>query len=100
MTKQNGRVVLQVSTQSGEQQVQAEKVLLAAGVQPNSDNIGLEAAGVATERGVITVESIAGLETRALNYKDMPRATYCHPQVASMGLTEAEARSDGREIKV
>ena len=115
--------------------VSAEKVMVAIGFAPNSENIGLEAAGVKTERGAILVdahmrtnvpniyavgdvtaklmlahvgsaqgmaaaETIAGVETAELDYSMMPRCTYSHPQVASMGLTEKQAREQGYEIKV
>lgn len=57
-------------------------------------------AHVASAQGVLTVETIAGHETADLIYEDMPRATYCHPQVASLGLTEAQARERGFKVKV
>ena len=112
-----------------------DKVLVAIGVRPNTENLGLETVGVATERGYIAiddkmatnipgiyavgdvtgklalahvasaqgvtaVESIAGEETQPLDYTLMPRATYCHPQVASFGLTEAQAREQGYDVKI
>lgn len=57
-------------------------------------------AHVASAMGVIAAENIAGVETVKLNYRMMPRATYSHPQVASFGYTEAEAKEQGFEIKV
>lgn len=57
-------------------------------------------AHVASAQGIICAENIAGVETIKLDYRMMPRATYCHPQVASFGLTEAQAREEGYEIKV
>jgi len=57
-------------------------------------------AHVASAQGVLAVETIAGRETADLIYEDMPRATYCHPQVASLGLTEAQAKERGFKIKV
>lgn len=57
-------------------------------------------AHVASAQGIICAENIAGVETIKLDYRMMPRATYCHPQVASFGLTEAQAREEGFEIKV
>jgi len=57
-------------------------------------------AHVASAQGIICAENIAGVETTTLDYRMMPRATYCQPQVASMGLTEAQAREQGHEIKV
>ena len=118
-----------------QQVVVCDKVLVAVGVQPNSENLGLEAQGVGTERGYIqvddkmatnvpgvfaigdvtgklalahvasaqatvAVESIAGLETQPLDYSMMPRATYCQPQIASFGLTEAQAVEAGHDVKV
>jgi len=122
-----------------ERAIDADVVLIAIGVAPNSDGIGLEAAGVKTDKrgfivadeylrtnvpgiyaigdvtgklllahvasaqGIVAAEHIAGHPTRPLregDYAFMPRATYCHPQVASLGLTEAQAKEGGREIKV
>ncbi|MCH8298393.1 MAG: dihydrolipoyl dehydrogenase [Chloroflexi bacterium] len=117
------------------QTLECDKVLVAIGVQPNVEDLGLETVGIATDRTGITVdekmatnvagiyaigdvtgklplahvasaqaavavETIAGLETQPLDYTYMPRATYCMPQIASFGLTEAQAREQGKEIKV
>jgi dihydrolipoamide dehydrogenase len=57
-------------------------------------------AHVGSAQGIICAENIAGVETIVLNYEMMPRATYCQPQVASFGLTEAQARERGLNIKV
>ncbi|HSL42216.1 MAG TPA: dihydrolipoyl dehydrogenase [Anaerolineales bacterium] len=57
-------------------------------------------AHVASAMGIIAAENIAGAETITLNYEMMPRATYCNPQVASFGLTEAQAKERGYNIKV
>ncbi len=57
-------------------------------------------AHVASAQGIVCAESIAGLETRSLDYVMMPRATYSQPQVASFGYTEAQAKEKGLEIKV
>jgi dihydrolipoamide dehydrogenase len=54
----------------------------------------------ASEEGVIAVETIAGQRTQPLDLDAIPAATFCHPQVASFGLTEAQARDAGRDIKV
>ena len=124
-----------VSTGDGEEVLEAERVLIAAGVQPQSDGLGLEAIGVKVERGFIAVddamrtnvpgvyaigdvtgklalahvasaqgivaaEAIAGRGTQVLDYEAMPRCVYCQPQVASFGLTEAQATERGHEPKV
>lgn len=49
---------------------------------------------------IVAAEHIAGHETVTLNYKMMPRATYCQPQVASFGLTEAQAKERGYSVKI
>ncbi|MHB1385149.1 MAG: dihydrolipoyl dehydrogenase family protein, partial [Bellilinea sp.] len=57
-------------------------------------------AHVASAMAVVCAENIAGVETVTLDYTMMPRATYSQPQVASFGLTEAQAKEKGYEIKV
>ncbi len=124
-----------ISTDESVQAEEYDKVLVAVGVQGNTAGIGLEAAGVQTERGFIpvddsmrtnvpniyaigdvtgkmllahvasaqgvtAVECIAGLDPQPLDYVQIPRAIYCRPQVASFGLTEAQAREQGYPVKV
>jgi dihydrolipoamide dehydrogenase len=61
----------------------------------------LQLAHVAEAQGVVAAETIAGAETLALgDYRMMPRATFCQPQVASFGLTEEQARGEGYDVKV
>ncbi|MEO8816099.1 MAG: dihydrolipoyl dehydrogenase [Mycobacterium sp.] len=61
----------------------------------------LQLAHVAEAQGVVAAETIAGAETMTLgDYRMMPRATFCQPQVASFGLTEEQARAEGYDIKV
>ena len=57
-------------------------------------------AHVASAQGVTAVEAMAGLNPPTLDYSLMPRATYCHPQIASFGLTEEQAKEQGYSIKV
>ena len=57
-------------------------------------------AHVGSAQGIVCAEHIAGAETVTLNYEMMPRATYCHPQIASFGLTEAQAQERGHSITV
>ncbi len=118
------------------QKITADRMISAVGVQANIENIGLEAAGVKTERGfividgygktnvpgiyaigdvaggpllahkaeheaVICVEKIAGVpNVHPMDKSKIPGCTYCNPQVASVGLTEAKAKEQGREIRV
>ena len=128
-------VTLTIDKDGATETLRYDKVLVAIGVQPNTESLGLETVGVDTERGYINiddrmatnvpgiyavgdvtgklalahvasaqgvtaVEAIAGKETQPLDYTMMPRATYCHPQVASMGLTEAQAREQGYDVKI
>jgi len=57
-------------------------------------------AHVGSAMGIIAAENIAGAETITLDYEMMPRATYCQPQVASFGLTEAQAKERGYDVKI
>jgi dihydrolipoyl dehydrogenase len=54
----------------------------------------------ASDEGVIAVEDAAGLETHPIEYVDVPRATFCNPNVASFGLTEQQARDAGHDVTV
>jgi dihydrolipoyl dehydrogenase len=130
-----GAEVLARSSAGKTETFRAEKILLAVGRKPLSEGIGLEALGVATDRGYIrvdpwmqtnvpnvyaigdvvptpwlahvamaegtvAVERMAGAETRPLNYDQVPGCTYCAPEVASIGLTEAAARERGHDVVV
>ena len=57
-------------------------------------------AHVAFSQGVIAAETIAGHDPNPINYIDMPRCTYCQPQIASLGLTEDQAKSQGYDLKI
>ncbi len=118
-----------------EEIIECDIVLSAAGVAPNTENIGLEDLGIKTERGVIQVdemyhtnvpgiyaigdvipgpalahvasaegiicvENIAGLKPKPLDYGNIPGCTYCSPEIASVGMTEAEAREKGYDLKI
>jgi dihydrolipoamide dehydrogenase len=54
----------------------------------------------ASDEGVIAVENAAGLQTHPISYIDIPRATFCTPNVASFGLTEEQARAQGYDVAV
>jgi len=54
----------------------------------------------ASDEGIIAVEDAAGLHTHPISYNDIPRATFCAPNVASFGLTEAQAREQGYDVTV
>ncbi len=121
------------------QTIKVERVLISIGITPNTENVGLDAAGVqldkrgyieideymrtnvphiysigdctgklalahvASAQGIVAAETIAGVETMPIpneKYIFMPRATYCKPEVASLGMTETQAKEAGYEVKV
>jgi dihydrolipoamide dehydrogenase len=53
-----------------------------------------------SREGVVVAEIIAGKHTHGINYKNIPNATYCHPEVASIGLTEQQCKEQKLEYKV
>lgn len=115
--------------------IQSDLVLVAIGVKPNVENIGLKKLNInfsndgintnkhmqtnvesiyaigdvagppmlahkASAEGIIAVESIAGKETKSINYRNIPSCVYCSPQIASIGMTEKEAIERGISIKI
>jgi dihydrolipoamide dehydrogenase len=62
--------------------------------------LGPALAHKASDEGIIAVEDAAGMETHAIEYIDIPRATFCTPAVASFGLTEEQAREQGIDVVV
>ena len=124
-----------VKTAKGEEVLECEVVLSAAGVVSNLENIGLEEVGilvdkgkiqvndyyqtnmpgyyaigdvvpgpalahVASAEGIICVEKIAGHHPDALDYGNIPGCTYCSPEIASVGMTEAKAKAAGYEVRI
>ncbi len=61
---------------------------------------GQALAHVASAEGIICVEKIAGQNPEPLDYNNIPGCTYCQPEIASVGMTEAKAIESGREIKI
>ncbi len=57
-------------------------------------------AHVGSAQAMICAENIAGVDTRTLDYEMMPRATYCQPQIASFGITEAQAKERGFDVEI
>ncbi len=124
-----------VKTAKGEEVLECDVVLSAAGVVSNLENIGLEDVGilvdkgkiqvneyyqtnmpgyyaigdvvpgpalahVASAEGIICVEKIAGHHPEALDYGNIPGCTYCSPEIASVGMTEAKAKAAGYEVRI
>ena len=72
-----------------------------AGIYAIGDVVaGAALAHVASAEGIICVEKIAGENPHPLNYENIPSCTYCSPEVASVGMTEAAAKEAGYEVKL
>jgi dihydrolipoamide dehydrogenase len=120
----------------GDNQAEADWLVIATGRGPDVEKLGLDSAGVtrgnaglievdgrlrtkaqgvyaigdlvpgpalahkASDEGVIAVEDAAGRETHPIEYPDVPRATFCTPNVGSFGLTEQQARDAGHDVVV
>ncbi len=88
-------------TESGMVEIDERMATNVRGIWAIGDVTGkLQLAHVAMVMGIVCSENIAGVETIELNYEMMPRATYSHPQVASFGMTEAQAEQRGYEVHV
>ena len=88
-------------TESGMVEIDDRMATNVPGIWAIGDVTGkLQLAHVAMVMGIVCSENIAGVETVELNYEMMPRATYSHPQVASFGMTEAQAEQRGYEVHV
>jgi len=57
-------------------------------------------AHVSSAEGILVAERLAGREVRPINYDHVPNCTYCDPEIGSVGLTEAEARARGYDVRV
>jgi len=130
-------VAVSITVDGKPQKLEAEKILIAVGRKPNTENIGLEKVpAIKSERGyihvnewmqtgeagiyavgdivvglpqlahagamegIVAVARIAGKAARPVRRERVPGATYCEPQIGSVGLTEAQARESGRKITV
>ncbi len=135
--KKNGDSITATIDVGGKtQDITAERIISAAGIVGNVEDLGLEGTKVMVERthvvideycrtgepgvyaigdiagapwlahkasheGVVCVEKIAGLnDVHPIDWNNIPGCTYCRPQVASVGLTEAKAKEQGHEVRV
>ncbi len=132
---EDSRVKVTIESNGETTELDAEKALMAIGVQGNYEGLGLEDLGIEVEKsyikvnqsfqtnvkniyaigdiigppwlahvasaeGINVVERIAGLDVHPIDYSNIPGCTYCHPQVASIGLTEEKAREKGFDLKI
>ena len=129
-------VAVTFSVDGKQQKLEADKVLIAVGRAPRTENVGLEKTKIEVERGfvktdknmqtaepgvyaigdiamgypqlahagamegIVAVTHIAGKPTKPINLLRIPNATYCDPEIGSVGLTEAKAKELGYDVKV
>ena len=129
-------VAVTITVDGKQQKIEAEKILIAVGRRPRTENIGLEKTKIKPERGfikvngylqtdepgiyaigdivlgtpqlahvgamegIVAVTKIAGKPVKPINLQHIPNATYCHPEIGSVGLTEAKARAAGYDVKI
>ncbi|MFM2393218.1 MAG: hypothetical protein RLZZ546_1200 [Bacteroidota bacterium] len=100
-TENLGLEVLGVETDRGLIKVDEFYRTNIAGIYAIGDVIPTQAlAHVASAEGITCVEKIVGMDVHPIDYGNIPSCTYCNPEVASIGLTEAAAKEAGHEIKV
>jgi dihydrolipoamide dehydrogenase len=129
-------IAVTISVEGKQQKIDAERILIAIGRKPRTENIGLERTKIKPERefiktdswmqteepgvyaigdivlgspqlahvgameAVVAVAKIAGKPGKPINPEHIPGATYCHPEIGSVGLTEARAREAGYNLKI
>jgi dihydrolipoamide dehydrogenase len=129
-------VAVTITVDGKQQKIEAEKILIAIGRKPRTDNVGLEKTKIKPERefikvdswqrtdeagvyaigdivlgtpqlahvgameGLVAVAKIAGKPSKPVNRERVPGATYCHPEIGSVGLTETQAREAGYNVKI
>jgi dihydrolipoamide dehydrogenase len=134
--KTKSGVAVTFSVGGKQEKIEAERILIAVGRKPRTENIGLERTHVKPDRGfiktdswmqtsepgvyaigdivlgtpqlahvgamegIVAVTKIAGKPGKPINPEHIPNATYCHPEIGSVGLTEAKAEEAGYNVKV
>ncbi|HZO99612.1 MAG TPA: dihydrolipoyl dehydrogenase [Terriglobia bacterium] len=134
--KTKNGVAVTISVDGKQQKIEAEKILIAIGRKPRTQNLGLEHTRIKPERefiktdswmhtaepgvyavgdivlgtpqlahvgameALVAVAKIAGKTAKPINRERIPGATYCHPEIGSVGLTEAQAREAGYNLNV
>jgi dihydrolipoamide dehydrogenase len=134
--KTKSGVAVTFTVDGKQQKLEAEKVLLAIGRAPRTENVGIEKTKIEVERGfvkvdgfmrtaepgiyaagdivagypqlahsgfmegIVAVTHMAGKPVKQINPLRIPNATYCHPEIGSVGLTEAKAKERGHDVKI
>src|SRR5205807_2680645 len=134
--KTKAGIAVTITVDGKQQKIDAEKILIAVGRKPRTQNIGLERTKIKPDRefiktdswmqtaepgvyavgdivlgtpqlahvgameAIVAVAKIAGKPGKPINPEHIPGATYCHPEIGSVGLTEIKAREAGYNVKV
>jgi len=129
-------IAVTITVDGKQQKIDAEKILIAVGRKPRTENVGLERTKIKPDRGFLKTDSwmqtsepgvyavgdivlgtpqlahvgamealvaiakIAGKPGKPINPEHIPGATYCHPEIGSVGLTETKAREAGYNVKI
>ncbi|HUI83262.1 MAG TPA: dihydrolipoyl dehydrogenase [Candidatus Binatia bacterium] len=132
----SNEVAVTFTVDGKQQKLGAEKVLVAVGRAPRTENVGIEKTNIEVERGfvkvdpymrtaepgvyaigdivagypqlahsgamagIVAVTHIAGKPVKKINLLHIPNATYCHPEIGSVGLSEEKAKEQGHAVKV
>jgi len=134
--KTKSGIAVTFSVDGKQQKIEAEKILIAVGRKPRTDNVGLDKTRIQSDRGfvktnewmetaepgiyaigdivlgtpqlahvgamegIVTVSKIAGKADKPIDLLKIPNCTYCHPEIGSVGLSEAKAKEAGHTVKV
>jgi dihydrolipoamide dehydrogenase len=134
--KTKSGIAVTFSADGKQQKIEAEKILIAVGRKPRTDNVGLEKTRVQADRGfiktnewmqtaepgiyaigdivlgtpqlahvgamegIVAVSKIAGKADKPIDVLKIPNCTYCRPEIGSVGLSEAQAKEKGHNVKV
>src|SRR5205814_1213700 len=134
--KNKAGVAVTITVEGKQQKIEADKILIAIGRKPRTQNIGLERTKIKPDRefiktdswmqtaepgvyavgdivlgtpqlahvgameALVAVAKIAGKTAKPVNPERIPGATYCHPEIGSVGLTETQAREAGYNLKI
>jgi dihydrolipoamide dehydrogenase len=134
--KTKSGIAVTITAEGKQQKIEAEKILIAIGRRPRTQNLGLEKTKIKPDRefikvdswmqtaepgvyaigdivlgtpqlahvgameGICAVTKIAGKPGKPINPEHIPGATYCHPEIGSVGLTETRAREAGYNVKI
>lgn len=95
LAMRNGFIVVDNHYRTSVEGISAIGDVISVGGQPHA-----QLAHLSSAEGVLVAERIAGREIEPINYDHVPASTYCDPEIGSVGLTEAEAKAHGYDVRV